>query len=86
MKTFSVWNAFLSLASEEVRADEGKGCLATTFKWLFFPFCVADRREVLHYKEISDAISAVSFITKLHSATFLLFSILLTSFSRLKLK
>lgn len=78
--------AFYSLATEEVRDDEGKGCLATTFKWLFFPFCVADRRGVLHYKEISDVISAVSLIIKLHSATFLLFSIFLTSFSRLKLK
>lgn len=54
--------------------------------WLFFLFSVADQPEVLHFKELSDAISAVSFIIKLHSATFPLFSIFLTSLSRLKPK
>jgi len=40
---------------------------------VFFPFCIANQQEVLHFKELSDAISAVSFIIKLHSATLLLF-------------
>lgn len=35
-----------------------------------FLSCLADQQEVLHFKELSDAISAVSFIIKLHSTAF----------------